>query len=690
MSTIAKGSRHLHAAHGRWRRADDLTDAHIAHRLLNEQYRKWMRIRRQGTSEIQQNITLLKRVQRQQTYQMQQRLAMQKKMAGRGYGGGFYGLGGGSSFVTYKLMQWGVLRIKMLQEPFIHTEITPSHLSQERDRIAHRRRWTGSALLGLVLPLLWLGLWLLSATAALTVTLAAALLYVMLAWSKGRNPTFRRPPVPKLLFAPPDVPAHTEDSPEAEPEPFALAEAGRDPRQVREALSLAIAKHAKRVTVGEIHTPEETTYGWHIPLVLKEGTAADLAKALPQVAVPLRVGTNRITAAATDPNDAALLNLRLLTHDPFADPLPIPHRPPNSCTIKGQFDLGLSIEGQTTPVMLAGQHMIIVADTGGGKTALTQRIVEYVTACSDAVVADIDPRKRGLKVFAPLAALTARSPEEAEERLQWLIAEARRRIASMPATQDLWEPTPDDPAIVVILDEFVKLSPLGKELAAELLRNLGREALISIVIITQDATEDMLGDAIADVPGVRIMLPCRTQDVPLVVGRPNAISLGWWPHLLVPSPDAANPADAGRFYAITPRDREPILRYASLLPTEEAVRRVEERLAAPRPRLRLDPEPAVEVPEIGQRLRAAFATHSDPEALSVVTIAEHLATYEPAVWRQWDDREERDRRAQLGKHLKAQLDAAGLDLVPDRISSLPGRPTGYRLADLKAALGEGS
>jgi hypothetical protein len=80
-------------------------------------------------------------------------------------------------------------------------------------------------------------------------------------------------------------------------------------------------------------------------------------------------------------------------------------------------------------------------------------------------------------------------------------------------------------------------------------------------------------------------MACRGADVPLVVGRPDAVSRGWLPHLLIPSPDPDAPADAGKFHCVTPRHRDPVLRYVSPLPAEQAARLAKERLAAELPQL---------------------------------------------------------------------------------------------------------
>ncbi|WP_406349653.1 hypothetical protein OHA44_38275 (plasmid) [Streptomyces sp. NBC_00144] len=675
---LAAGMRHLRAEWGRWWRAEDLTDTHIAHRVLNDQYRTWQRQRQRNSAEVQQNISLLKNQQKQQTFAQMQQMQIQRSGRGRFYGGGY----GASPMISYRMMQWASLQMRMGQQEFRHLEVTPSMLAIGYGHVRSRRHLAAVCwLLGLALA--WVALWALSALAGLLVTVAAALVLTAMAWAKGRNPVPRRPPVQRLLFVPPQPPAHTELA-DPDPEPFPIREAGNNPRVARESVRLALKKEGAKVA--EVGVPEPTAYGWRVPLVLESGTAAHLVEVLKPMATPLRVGESRVLAQRANPDDAAMMNLRILTRDPFADPLPYPERPPLSCTITSPVSLGLSLEGETTPVVLGGQHVIIVADTGGGKTAMVQAIAEYVTACHDAVVVDIDPAKRGLKALAPMAAMTARSPEQAEAVLESLLARSRARIASMPATQDTWLPTREGPAVIVVVDEFPKLSARGKQLAVDLLRE-GREGMVTLVIITQDATRDVLGDAIADVPGVRIMLPCRAADVPLVVGQADAISRGWLPHHLVPSPEPGSPADAGRFYCITPRHREPMLRYVSLLPPEEAARRTKERIAAGLPTLDPAPAPApaaAGAPEIARLLLDAFATHGDPEVLTVAQIADCLVKADPAVWGKWDGKP--NRLLMVGRTIRAQLKTAELDIPTARLETDPKRPTVYRLTDIKGAL----
>lgn len=679
--TLGAGTRHLRAEWGRWWRAEDLTDTHIAHRILNDQYRMWRQQKQRGTAEVQQNISLLRQQQKAATYMQMQRMAQQKR--GGGYGGGYSGGMGASPMISYRMMQWAQLQMRMGQEEFRHVEVTSSMLAVGRGQISaqrHRTAW-------IVVPLLvlaWVGLWWLSALAGLVVTLAAAFAVCAAAWVKGRTPTWRRPPVPKLLFVPPSVPAHTELAAEDAPEPFAIREAGRDPRRAREAVELALRKEAAQVA--EVGVPTETDWGWSVPIVLSSGTLGTLITKLKPMATTLRVGENRIMAQRANSEDSAAVNLRVLTSNPFANPLPLPQRSPLSCSISNPFSIGVSIDGETTPIVLAGQHVLIVANSGGGKSSMVRTMAEYVTACWDAVAIDIDPTGRGLGPLRNCAAYGAYNPEDAETRLEWLLDKAKRRIASMSPTEDNFATSEKDPAIIAFVDEWPRLTKRGKE-AGIALTDIGRKARVTLVMCTTDATSDKVGDAVADSFGVRILMPCRKADVPLVVGSDDAISQGWLPHKLVPSPGEWEIADAGQFYCITPRHRDPILRYVSPLGADAAAALAKERAYAGIPTLNAVPQSLAvpdSAPEVVKLLLAIFAAEGDPDTLTVALIADRLVQEDPATWGRWEDR--KDRLAMFGRALKSQFRKAGVDVSTVRLDAEPGRPMAYRLTDLKDAL----
>ncbi|WP_147472721.1 hypothetical protein [Streptomyces triticirhizae] len=681
---LGVGLRHLRAEWGRWWRAEDLTDTHIAHRILNDQYRMWRAARQRVNAEVQQNIKLLRDQQRQQTYMQMQRMQMMRQAAQRGGYGGFYGMGGGASpMVSYRMMQWAQLQMRIGQEEFRHVEVTDGMLAVGRGQVRSRRH-RAAAVWMLGLAALWALLWWLSPLAGLAAGGAAAVLLLLVAAVQGRNPKPRQPPVPKLAFAPPAPPAHTElaADPEPEPEPRPIRAAGRDPDRARESVTLALRKEG--IQTSHVAWPVETDWGWIAEFTLASGTLADIVRALPRMATTLRVGESRLLAHRSSEEDSAAITLRIMLGDPFAAPPPLPARPPGSCTITAPVSLGTSIDGADTPVVLAGQHVLIVSSSGGGKSSMVRALAEYTTACHDAVAVDVDPTGRGLGPLGPCAALRALTPHDAEQVLEQLVAQAEARIARLGPLEDNWRVGPDGPAIVVFVDEWPRLGKRAREAGLALLR-IGRKARITLVVCTQDATSDVLGDAVADTFGARIMLPCRQADVPLVVGQANAVSQGWLPHLLIPSPGEWEQADAGRFYAITPRHRTPLLRYATPIPAEFAAARAQERAAAGLPRLDDGAGPSLPeaMPEIGRLLLDAFDKAGRPEALTVAQLADHLAAADPAVWGRWEER--RDRVAMVGRTIRSHLRQAGLDIPTVRLDT-PGRPTAYRQADVHSAL----
>lgn len=696
---IGAGAAHLRGEWGRWWRTEDWTDTHVAHKILNDQFRIWQQFQQRNRAEVQQSIGLLKEQQKLQRQAQMMQINLQRERNKRQGRGGGYGYGGGamgaSPAISYRMMQLSMLQMRMGQEEFRHVEITPSMLHIGRGQVRSRRHWSAAAwILGLAAA--WVGLWWVSFTAVMTIALIAAAVFVIAAASAGRSLKPRRPPVPKLLFIPPTAPAHTELAADPEPQPFPIREAGHDPRQAREAVRLALLK--EKAKVAEVHVPEETPYGWKVPIVLQSGTAEQLISSLKNVATTLRVGKSRLLARATDPNDAALMNLLILLRDPFANPPAYPVRAPRSCSIIDPFSIGISIEGEHTPIVLAGQSALIVARTGGGKSSMVRALADYASACSDAVVIDIDPVGRGLGPLAPIAVRSALTRQAAEDELVYLKALAEARIEALGPTEDNMTVSPATPAVIAFVDEFPELTDRGKDTAIKLLR-LARKSRVTLVICTTDGTKEVMGDAIGDALGIRILMSCRKADVPLAVGQDDAVSQGWLPHLLAPSPGEWELADAGQYYCVTPRHKEPILRYVSHLTADVAAQHAQERVAAGLPVLSW-PAPAVASvaaaattprPPIITHLLAAFATHGDPEVLAIAKIADYLTVVDPTTWAKWEGK--KNRNLMVGRTIQSQLKEADLKITSTRIDPPPGatgeaakRPAGYRLADIKGTL----
>jgi len=521
-----------------------------------------------------------------------------------------------------------------------HAPVTPSEIGDHRRRMSHRRR--------IRLALMVLSTYglpgLLSGLPALTVEGAATGAAVALAaWGKSIVPQWRsgRRAEPDLayplpdgaqLIAPPGQPAASAAvGGQADPAAGAAGAASPspptgDPYPIRQAQSVQqaaecihLALLAENLAVGQVTDVTQERWGWRAIAHLTKGKPADLVAKVANLDVLLGV---RQGGVMPQPQQAAAgsVVLRIITSDPF-DPMP-PHpvHPPRSNSILKPMVLGPSMDGEPTKITLAGQNVMVIAVPGGGKSMIVRAMADYITSCTDAIVIDIDPTGRGLGPLRRLAAMRAYTEEAIDDALDWAIREAELRTQQMGDDVDNFQVDDENPAVFVIVDEHPQLTNKQKQKVIRLGR-IGRKARDTVILLSQDATSEVVGDAIADVFGIRIMLPCRKADVPLVVGSDTAISEGWMPHRLTPSPGDWDPADAGTFYVLAPGLRDPILRHATHLDAATATLRANERLAADPASTSAGPPAGASAVDFTKPAAAEEATEEDWEILTATAEA---------------------------------------------------------------------
>ncbi|MFI9332629.1 hypothetical protein ACIGZJ_34490 [Kitasatospora sp. NPDC052868] len=588
-----------------------------------------------------------------------------------------------------------------------HAPVTPGEVGDHRRRMSHRRRIRlALTVLGTYgLPGLLGGLPTLTAEGVAT---GAAV--VLAAWGKSVLPRWRsaRRAEPDLAYPLPDggeviapagqqaagnpaaAPGGASGSPTAPPapptgNPYPIRQA-QGVQQAAECIHLALL--AEGLAIGQVTDVTQERWGWRAIAHLTKGKPAGLVAKLAELEVLLGVRQGGVMA---QPQQAAAgsVVLRVLTGDPF-DPMP-PHPvyPPRSNSILKPMVLGPSMDGEPTRITLAGQNVMVIAVPGGGKSMIVRAMADYITSCTDAIVIDIDPTGRGLGPLRRLAAMRAYTEKAIDDALDWAIREAELRTEQMGDDVDNFQVDDENPAVFVIVDEHPQLTPKQKQKVIKLGR-IGRKARDTVILLSQDATSEVVGDAIADVFGIRIMLPARKADVPLVVGSDTAISEGWMPHRLTPSPGDWDPADAGTFYILAPGLRDPILRRATHLDAATATLRTQERLAAGT--VTITPEPAdssdnEKLPLVLLAIRAAFEKHGDPDFLTTDEVLDHLATIGDE-WRKWDGQEPADRRREGVKKIGKELKEAGIkDLSTVRRFDLDKKnpPSGYWLSNVETA-----
>ncbi|MGH3755163.1 MAG: hypothetical protein ACRDRP_21215 [Pseudonocardiaceae bacterium] len=162
--------------------------------------------------------------------------------------------------------------------------------------------------------------------------------------------------------------------------------------------------------------------------------------------------------------------------------------------------------------------------------------------------------------WAPCLDRLATTPAQAAELLADAVAILNARGARLAdAGQRLWQPSPAEPALVVIIDEYAELSddaPAAVNHAGSTARR-GRAVAVTLLVATQRPTQKAMGSgAVRSQMDVRVCLRVRERrDVDLVLGQ-GMLAAGWHAHTL----DAP-----GKFLVSTPEHTTPRRARAYLL-----------------------------------------------------------------------------------------------------------------------------
>lgn len=371
-----------------------------------------------------------------------------------------------------------------------------------------------------------------------------------------------------------------QDNPESD-EPFPLALA-TSPGMVEDCVSRALAWEG-------IGTRQVRALGfrgkfWEIDVILKGSTPGKVNAVCDQLDTHFNIKQGG-TLIDPDPQQSAHLVLRLVTGNPFDDmPKPVVHAP-NSLDIADSHNFGRCMDGSPLDIVLEGQRVLVIGVSGSAKsTGVLRDLAEVITACHNAIALDMDPVKDGLREFeGAMAVPPIRGTKACEQWLEHLVkmAGGRNLVRNRLGMGDTWVATKKHPAIFALVDEFIFLSPRGKELFIELLR-IGKQSGIYVVAAGQDATSDAMGDAIADTFTLRVMLAARWDDIRLVLGQ-GAAAKGYRPDRLVPAQNRQIKNDAGQSYIKGPSLDRPLL-YGWNEHSNDAIKRaVADRIAAGRP-----------------------------------------------------------------------------------------------------------
>ena len=299
-----------------------------------------------------------------------------------------------------------------------------------------------------------------------------------------------------------------------------------------------------------------------------------------------------------------------------------PHGPgPSARSITEPVDLGPFEDAEPCRVSFLRRHALFAGTTGSGKSGGLNVLMATLAACDDVVIWAID-LKNGMELqpWAPCIDRLATTPEEAAALLADAVAILQARAAHLAATgRRVWEPSPDMPALVIIMDEYAELADEAPDAMSDTdsIARLGRAVAVTLVAATQRPTQKAMGQgAVRSQMDTRICFRVRERkDVDLVLGQ-GMLSAGWHAHTL---------NAPGKFLVSAPEHTTP-KRARAYLVTDDDVARVAAYYGPRRPRLdevsrgALDPGPAVAEP-VPWYLKNAPRVAGEPEDTPGVTTA---------------------------------------------------------------------
>ncbi|MBN6052601.1 hypothetical protein JYK22_11725, partial [Nonomuraea sp. RK-328] len=319
-------------------------------------------------------------------------------------------------------------------------------------------------------------------------------------------------------------------------------------------------------------------WGYRLRLKLARGqTVEDAIRQMPALesALGTRRGALRIQPV---PELANRADVRVIEKDPHADA--ITWSGPAITSVMQPVKLGLFEDGSPVRVLLLRRHGLVGGVAGAGKSGGVNVILGDLTACSDVVIWGID-LKRGMELLPWASCLDrlATTPQEAEALLADAVAVLDGRADHL-ARQGLrvWEPTPDAPALIILIDEYAELveEAPGAVRHADSIARRGRAPAVTIVAATQRPSQRAMGKgAVRSQMDVRVSFRVREQrDVDLILGQ-GMLKAGWHAHRL----DAP-----GKFLVSAPEHDVP-RRARTYLLDDAGVQRTAERHAEGRPPL---------------------------------------------------------------------------------------------------------
>jgi S-DNA-T family DNA segregation ATPase FtsK/SpoIIIE len=221
--------------------------------------------------------------------------------------------------------------------------------------------------------------------------------------------------------------------------------------------------------------------------------------------------------------------------------------------------------------------------------------------------------KKGMELgpWASCLGRLATTPDEARALLADAVVILEARAALLAAHgQRVWEPSPDFPALIIIVDEYAELADDAPDAIrhADSIARRGRAVAVNLIVATQRPTQKAMGQgAVRSQMDVRICFRVRERkDVDLILGQ-GMLTAGWNAHAL----------DAPGKFLISAAEHDTPRRVRAYLVTDQAVIDTASRYAGFRPPL----------DEVSRR---AIEQHESEEPLGTSTDDQVRPAFSPA------------------------------------------------------------
>ena len=272
-------------------------------------------------------------------------------------------------------------------------------------------------------------------------------------------------------------------------------------------------------------------WGWRARIRLARGqTITDVIARIPALESALGTFRGAVRVYPTVGDRANRCELRVLEVDPHADAIPWPG--PSVSSITEPIELGPFEDAAPCRVLFLRRHALFGGGTGSGKSGGLNVLMGNLSACRDVVIWAID-LKRGIELgpWASCIDRLAVTPAQARALLRDAVAILEARATEMAAEgRRTWEPTPERPALVIIIDEYAELADDAPEAMtdADSVARLGRAVAVSMIAATQRPTQKAMGQgAVRSQMDVRISFRVRERkDVDLIMGQ-GMLAAGW-------------------------------------------------------------------------------------------------------------------------------------------------------------------